>query len=451
MTPPDPGTPSTHLALPPDDALREVLHNEVHARPSARIRLPALVVYVAVLNAGIGRDAECAHLRRLPGQGGLPLDALAGNFLRLRLGGCTVKWERHTEFTRYSIVQPLPDSAALGAADPDLLPAFAVDLQWLREIPGRTVAAIQLAMVHGDLRDPAALMPLAQRWFGGRPVVASLMGRAPGGGSHSCAVTDFQLRASGYERILVIAPPETSETRAGRISQRLLELETYRMMALRGLPAAKSLAPMLGDAEATLASLTEQLEAGQASDQELLDRLVALAGRLERATAEHDYRFAATRAYSTLVAERLAELREAAIPGTQTIGEFLQRRLNPAIATVAATAQRLASLSQRVERASALLRTRVDIATETQNQQLLAKLTRGQELQLRLQTTVEGLSIAAISYYVVSLMLYGAKAAKSAGLPLDPEMTVGALIPLVLWGVWRTTRRIHERLHAKDA
>ncbi len=451
MTPPAPGTPQTHPALPPDDALREALHNEVHARPSARIRLPALVVYVAVLNAGVSRDDECAHLRRLPGQDGLTVDALAGNFLRLRLGGCTVKWERHTEFTRYSIVQPLPAGAALGAADPELLPAVAVEPRWLREIPGRTVAAIQLAMVHGDLADPAALMPAAQRWFGGRPVVASLMGRAAGGGSHSCAVTDFHLRPSGYERILVVAPPDTSETRAGRISQRLLELETYRMMALRGLPAAKALAPMLGDAEATLAALTEQLEAGQASDQELLDRLVALAGRLERATAEHDYRFAATRAYSTLVAERLGELRESAIAGTQTVGEFLQRRLNPAIATVAATAQRLASLSQRVERASALLRTRVDIATETQNQQLLAKLTRGQELQLRLQTTVEGLSIAAISYYVVSLLLYGAKAAKSAGAPIDPEITVGALIPLVLWGVWRTTRRIHQRLRGKDA
>jgi uncharacterized membrane-anchored protein len=109
---------------------------------------------------------------------------------------------------------------------------------------------------------------------------------------------------------------------------------------------------------------------------------------------------------------------------------------------------RLASLSLRVERASALLRTRVDIATESQNQQLLAKLTRGQELQLRLQGTVEGLSIAAISYYVVSLLLYGVKAAKAAGLPVNPEIAVGALIPLVLWAVWRTIRRIHARLHA---
>ncbi len=443
--------PGPLLALPPDDALRTQLHEEIHARPSARIRLPALVVYVAVLNEGIGRDAECAHLRRLPGQQALPVEALQGNFLRMRVGPFSMKWERHTEFTRYSIVQALPAFGGLGAEDPDLLPGLAVDPAWLREIPGRTVVALKLAMVHGDLADTAGVMAEAARWFGGRPLVASMMGgRGAEGRGHSCAITDFHLRASGFEHFLVVAPPQTSETRAGRISQRLLELETYRMMALRGLPVAKALAPELNAAEATLAALTEQFEAAKASDQELLDRLVALAARLERATAQHDYRFAATRAYHTLVGQRLAELREVAIPGTQTIGEFLQRRLNPAIATVAATAQRLASLSQRVERASALLRTRVDIATEAQNQQLLAKLTRGQELQLRLQTTVEGLSIAAISYYVVSLLLYGAKAAKAAGLPVEPEIAAGVLIPLVLWGVWRTTRRIHERLRAKE-
>ena len=125
----------------------------------------------------------------------------------------------------------------------------------------------------------------------------------------------------------------------------------------------------------------------------------------------------------------------------------MQRRLSPAIATVAATAQRLTSLSERVARTSALLRTRVDIAAETQNQILLEKLTRGQELQLRLQSTVEGLSIAAISYYVISLLLYAGKAAKAAGAPVNPEMLAGALIPLVLWFVWRNIRRIHAKLN----
>jgi len=240
-------------------------------------------------------------------------------------------------------------------------------------------------------------------------------------------------------------PINASETRAGRVSQRLLEIETYRLMALRGLPVAKQLIPELTSAEQQLADITAQLENKVVSDQELLDTLISLATRIERATVEHTYRFAATQAYNKLVVQRIGELREKAIPGTQTIGEFMQRRLSPAIATVEATAQRMSYLSARVSRASALLRTRVDILTETQNQQLLEKLSRGQELQLRLQSTVEGLSIAAITYYVISLLLYVAKAGKVAGLPIHPELATGLLVPIVLWVVWRTTQRIHDK------
>ena len=446
MKPAQPNVGAMSL-LPPDDPLRATLHNEVHARPSARVRLPALIVYVAVLNAGVTREQECAHLRCLPGQQELPLESLQGNFLRLRLAGYTVRWERHTEFTRYSIVQAMPDAALLGASDPDLHGALAVAPDWLRGIPGRTVAAIQLAMVHGDMSDERALMEQAKTWFGGRTVVASRLGFGPDQPlGHSWAVTEFCIGADGFERMLVIAPQGMTESRASRISQRLLELETYRLMALRGLPVAKELGPMLASAEDALAAITARLESKATSDEDLLETLVSLAARVERALAEHSYRFSATRAYDTLVGQRITELREKAISGTQTIGVFMQRRLSPAMATVAATAQRLTSLSERVSRTSALLRTRVDIATEVQNQQLLAQLTRGQELQLRLQSTVEGLSIAAISYYVISLLLYGGKALKSAGVPVNPEIAAGALVPVVLWVVWRTTRRIHAKL-----
>ena len=125
----------------------------------------------------------------------------------------------------------------------------------------------------------------------------------------------------------------------------------------------------------------------------------------------------------------------------------MRRRLSPAIATVAATGERLQSLSERVARASDLLSTRVGIATEAQNQQLLEKLTRGQEVQVRLQSTVEGLSIAAISYYVVSLLLYGAKSLKLLGLNFDPEVAVGVMVPVVLWGVWRITRYVQHKIY----
>ena len=50
---------------------------------------------------------------------------------------------------------------------------------------------------------------------------------------------------------------------------------------------------------------------------------------------------------------------------------------------------------------------------------------------------------------LVSLLLYVVKAVKAAGVPLNVEVVTGALIPLVLWGVWRTTRRIHEKLRAR--
>jgi uncharacterized membrane-anchored protein len=269
-----------------------------------------------------------------------------------------------------------------------------------------------------------------------------------GNPAHSLVATDFRLRESGFERMLVLAPHGTSKSRAGRISQRLLELETYRLMALRGLPIAKIVSSQLGQSEKELSDIIDSLEQKDCDDQALLTRLVGLAASVERMTADHAYRFAATAAYDKLVIERIVELRESPITGTQSIGEFMKRRLSPAMATVAATSQRLISLSERINRASSLLRTRVDIATEEQNRLLLEKLTKGQELQLRLQSTVEGLSIAAISYYVVSLLLYAGKAGKAAGLNIQPELIAGALIPVVLWLVWTATRRIHEKLYS---
>lgn len=427
------------LLLPVDDPLRQALHNEVHARPPARIRLPAMIVHVAVLNGGVSRAEEHAHLQRLPGQQALPQEALNANFLRLRCGEFSLKWERHAEFTRYAVVQPLPTDAEPGAQTLDSL-ALRVAGDWLARIPGRTMAAIKMVMIERPLTFTPSALADAQAWFGTHATVASMMG------GHSLVVTDFRLRASGFEHMVVLAEPGTPETRAGRICQRLLELETYRLMALRGLPAAKSLSPTLAEVEATLAGITARLEQRGASEAELLNDLISTAARIEHATAEHQYRFAATQAYHAIVQARLDELHEGKVAGTQTLGEFMQRRLSPAIATVAATAQRLAGLSQRISRASALLRTRVDIATEAQNQQLLAQIGDGQRTQLRMQATVEGLSLAAITYYVVSLLAYGFKALKHEGwLPVSPELAIGAAIPLVLAAVWWTTRRIHRK------
>lgn len=429
--------------IPADDALRLTLHNEVHSRPTAEVSLPAIVHYVAVFNDGVTSEQACQHLQKLPNMAGLSADKLLEQFIQIPITNGVLKWEKHTEFTRYVVYQTVTAEQAFEAisrpeAGLEMLPPG-----WLAAIPGRTFVAARVLILPDPLTDTQSTLKSARQWLGNNPIVASLIGVD----GHSLAVSDFLIDDSGFERFLIFAPMGSSATRIGRVVQRVLEVETYRMMALRGLPVAKALSPELTAAEKQLASMTVLLEDKDTPDQKLLDELISLAARIEQATALNLYRFSATRAYDAIVSQRITELREKPVVGTQTIGEFMRRRLSPAIATVASTSDRLMSLAERVSRTSSMLRTRVDIATEDQNQAFLEKLTRGQALQLRMQKTVEGLSIAAISYYVVSLVLYVAKAAQEAGFPVKPEVAAGLSIPFVIFVVWRLVRRIHKQLN----
>lgn len=439
-------TPLFNLKLPAEDSLRTALHNEIHTRPSASIELPAVIFYVAVLNVNVTVQDELDHLRKLPGQSDLALAQLKANFLQIQSDPFTLIWERHTEFTRYTLIQTLPRSLAWDQVCHDLTQTVATGTPWIEFIPGRTITAIQLVMLNHGMDDPDALSH-ARQWLGENTLIGAKMGRTTHGHSHSHLLSTLRIDASGFERILVLASPDTSPSRAGRIAQRILELETYRMMALLSLPVAKSLGNKLTQTEVQLVNITNRLEKKIDTDEVLLNDLASLAVQVESATAEHSYRFSAARAYNAIVLERISEMRESPLSGIQTVGEFMQRRLAPAMATVNATSERLANLAERVARASALLRTRVEIAAEQHNQELLEKLTRGQALQLRLQSTVEGLSIAAITYYVVSLALYVGKAIKALGVNLNPEVFAGLMIPFVLFFARKTIQKIHQQIH----
>ena len=445
------------IKLPKDDPQRERLHNEVHARPVGSIQQPAVTFCLAVLNKDHGVADELTHLAKID-PAVLDSQQASANFLRLALPWGSLRWERHTEFTRYTFVHPFDAADLLSDKDPittrlarirERTDAFLeAQSAWISQVPGQTLSAVEVVVLGVTSVIDAAESNYAAgcEWFGHETVFASLLGNR----QHTLGMTDFKVNADGVERFLVMTRPQTRPSRVGRTAQRLMEMEIYRMMALRGLPVAKQLSAELGDAERALASITHDVESQSIGDHELLDQLAKLAAAVERANATHNYRFSATRAYDEIFAQRVNELRESPVPGIQTLGEFMQRRLSPAIATVAATSQRLASLSERISRTGNLLRTRVDIATEQQNQQLLEKLTKGQALQLRLQQTVEGLSIAAISYYVVSLIHYLAKAAKGLSwVPLSAETITGISIVPVVLGVWVLTRRVH-RLIRKD-
>jgi uncharacterized membrane-anchored protein len=285
---------------------------------------------------------------------------------------------------------------------------------------------------------------LAARHFGGNVLVGA--GVAEGAGQ---AFTDFRLH-DGFTRLLVLDRSFTPR-QAGRMVQRLVELEIYRMLALLALPVAQRLGPFLATSERELSEITARLaDCADADEPALLDRLTRLAAGIERQQSENAYRFAAGGAYHQLVQRRIATLREVRLPGLQTFQEFIDRRVLPAMSTVSAVAARQESLSGRLARATQLLSTRVDVTREKQNLAVLASMDRRAAVQLRLQETVEGLSAAAITYYIVGLVGYAAKGGKALGLPLNPEVVMALSIPVALLLVVVGVRQIRKQLTGED-
>ena len=299
--------------LPADDSQRMALHNEIHTRPSATFKLPSLIVYVAVLNAGVSMSEECVHLQQLPGHQDLDVEKMKGNFLQLQCQGYKVIWERHTEFTRYTIVQALPSHAGWGSQLPELSSHVATGNAWLSRIPGKTITAIHLAMLNEGMDDDDAFFK-AKQWLGEGTVIGSKMGRTADNHSHSHLMTNLRIGSDGFERILVLASPQTSENRSGRIAQRLLELETYRIMSLLSLPVAKKLSAKLAQTEIQLVEITKRLEKKIDSDEVLLNDLAGLSAEVESITAENSYRFSAAVAYDGIVRERISEIRSRTMP-----------------------------------------------------------------------------------------------------------------------------------------
>lgn len=414
--------------------MRLLLADEVHARPSETLVTPCRATYVAVLIGPADREAERAQIGVLCESHGVPAPAADATHFSQQLGPFRFKWERHGEFSGFTFFAPGLGSRPFSEPVVDLLPPG-----WLDAVPGSTLVALhaELMPVTTTRLDPSTLAS----HFEGNLIVGGEIGDGAG---YAC--TDFRIHADGFGRV-VVANRGLTERQAGRSLQRLFEIEVYRMMALLALPIARALTPRIAAVEASLATLTGRIAVDGGEDEALLQELTRLAADIEGALTTSQFRFGACRAYHELVTTRIAELREARLPGIQPIAEFMARRLTPAVATCDTASRRLHRLSERVAQASALLSTRVDIARERQNQVLLASMDRRAMLQLRLQQTVEGLSAAAIVYYVVGVFAYLAKAGKAGGLPLQPDLLVGLAVPVVAVFVIMALRRAHRRLH----
>ena len=421
--------------LPPDHPERIALANEVHARPYEALHTPQRATYVAAVVDKEEREHELVHLAALCKHFGVtPPPATASHF-SATLGPVRVKWERHAEFSGYTFIVPGDGARPFDKSASESLPDG-----WLPGIPGKTIVAAHAKLVQHTGHTPD--IELVDEHFNGNTIVGAEIGDGAG-----FAFTDFQIRSDGYVRFLVV-DRSLVPRQAGRMLQRLFEIESYRVMALLALPLARAHAPRILAVERSLASLAEQIAESAGGDEALLGKLTTLAADVESALVASQYRFSASRAYYDLVRSRIAELQERPLPGIQTIDEFMTRRLAPAMATCFSVSQRLRDLSERVAQASGLLSTRVEIAREKQNQALLASMDRRASMQLRLQQTVEGLSVAAITYYVAGLVGYLTKGLKASGLGIDPEVSIALAIPAILILVAVALRRTRRKLSA---
>ncbi len=430
--------------LPPDHPLRYPMTNELHARPFAEVRAPCQAVHLAFIPSEDDPDparSQRAHLEALIDRFGAPRPARDADHYYGEVGRMRLKWERHTEFVTYTL---FVDGAAETPFTKPIERTAPAD--WLAAAPGTLMSAIRVHVeaVTGVETAEAALLERLHAHF----VAESLTG-AHVGENQASVFGDFRIHEDGFTRFVVLAGPTAGPRRLGRVVQRLMEIETYRMLSMLALPMARRVSRELNGVEQELSDLISGIAADAQDDRETLGRLTRLSAKIEALEAETAYRFAATKAYAALVDQRIEVLRERRAADRQLMAEFMARRYKPAMRTCVAVERRLLDLASRAARAATLLSTRVNVAVETQNQALLASMNRRAELQLHLQRTVEGLSVVAISYYAVSLAGYLlAPLAEATG---RSKTTLIAVVALpVIAAVWAFVRRLRHDIDKRE-
>ncbi len=421
--------------LPHDHPLRIPLNNEVHARPPEELTAPLRLSYLAIFIDKEQGERNQQALLELARAHGAPLPDMHSSHYSANLGFMRIKWERHTEFMRYKFIVDGAESRPFAEPAVSVVPA-----DFLAALDGETLVATHVVFAKPG-PEPVDPDELSREFFNRSGLVGSQVA-----GGVGKAFTDFRIQADGFSRIYM-EDHGLTQRQAGRTVQRLLEIDSYRMLSLLAFPLARQLAPHLSDSEKRLVEITTAMTAASGVDEpEMLDRLTKLQAEISSRHSDNDYRFSASAAYYSIVRSRIRELREERIAGLQTFSEFIERRLAPAMSTCEATARRQASLAERVGRATQLLSTRVDIARQTQNQALLESMDRRAKLSLRLQQTVEGLSVAAITYYIVSLVGYAAKGAERAGTISNPDLITAISIPVVALVIALAVRRARKVL-----
>ena len=421
-----------------DHPLRYALVNELHARPFPALDVPSHAVYVAFMQpddaANRDRGEDRAHLRALLDRYGSPQPQPEVTHHSGEIGRHDLKWESHTEFVTYSAFGAGVSDRPFDRKEAEILPK-----DWLTGGSGKRLTSV-LIRVEALPDDEAEMLAKVEDWF----VPESLtLSRVVDGAA--VVAGDFRIDPAGHMRFAVFVRPGTSDRRVGRIVQRLCEIETYRAVSMLGLVQARGLSSRLNELDPRLSVVVAGIDGTLRAPEDALQDLLKISAELETLAVQFSFRFGATQAYEAIVNQRIAVLRETRVEGRQTFGEFMMRRYDPAMRTVKSADARLHSMVERAERAAELLRTRVDVERSAQNQKVLESMDARADMQLRLQKTVEGLSVVAISYYAVNLVGYVLfPLAEMAGLSKIGATAI--ITPIVVLGVWFAVHRIRRKL-----
>ena len=420
-------------------SLKDSLIDELHNRPFPVIQLPAQVSNIVVLEPA-DRDSEIAGLKQLaeihnmtPPDDGVSCYYQSSEDFDLR-------WERHNEFSTYTLIC---NKKLSGTAFESGFSHISDD--WLSTLSGQVISAN-----HIDLRSAGEAPDSPEdldEYFDGRKLIGSKIydGNAK-------LWTSMRSHSDGFSRTLLV-DQGVDPSQAGRAVRNLLEISTYRSMTLLALPTARELLPEISILEQSLSATSEKLKLIETmeDEQNLMTELIAEATQVERLIADNSFRFSATEAYFNLTETRLNMLREEKIPTIRTLKQFHVRRFIPAYNTCMSVVKRKQNLSQRIGRTSELLHSRLQLSLEDQNQRLLASMDKRSKIQLRLQQTVEGLSVVAITYYSMGLLrLMVEPLPVERYLYLSDSAVVAIATPIIFFSALMVVRRIRKKLGSHD-
>lgn len=408
---------------------RDAVLLEAHSRPFFPFSAPSRLIGLAFSRGSEPAESIRTRLDAFARSHGRAPAPEGAKHHRHELPQGLFRWEEHTEFMTFVFLLS-GEKAQFELAAADLMRQLP-----LPEQPGPHLVSIDIAFVEPEGAD----MALSRL----RP---SIVSHSIIEGGIAEVASDFAPDEGGFIRFAIINRGLT-DRRLGALARDITEVEVYRTMALLGLPEAQRIGPVIREVEQGLAKLTAELVHRQSlSDGDaLLARLTLMTAKVESEIAKTTFRFGATRAYAAILSERLLALGEPAGANAPAIAGFLERRNAPALRTCERMEANLASLAARLTRASSLLRTRIDVELAKQNNALLGAMNERTQLQLRLQQTVEGLSIAAISYYVVGLVGYLLKGFKDRSLlPLSLDVAVALSVPVVILAMTLVIRRIRK-------